>query len=229
MRTGFANTTNVQAFERAMGRLLKRPAGVPGMALVYGDPGLGKTRTALWWCAKNDGVFLRTKKLMTGRWLLEELVSELGEAPMWRTSDLFRQCMDQLLNRPRPVFIDEADYLTRDSRVLETLRDLHDMTEASIILIGMDQADKKLRRYRHLYDRFSEVVRFHELTERDIHLIASQLCEVQLSEEVVRYVYQKTNRFRGIIRHLHRIETMARRNNLRKVTMEDIKGGSDDE
>ena len=94
MKKVFAKTSNVTNFVSAMNRLVNRQDGIPGMALIFGEPGLGKTRTTLWWAAQNDGVFIRTKKLMTGRWLLEEIVAELGEAPLRRTSDLFRQAVD---------------------------------------------------------------------------------------------------------------------------------------
>ena len=91
MKRIFAITRNVERFTEAMDRLQNRESNVPGMALIYGSPGLGKTKTALWWAVQNDGIFVRTKKLMTGHWLLEEICAELGESPMSRTADLFRQ------------------------------------------------------------------------------------------------------------------------------------------
>lgn len=224
MKKVFARTSNVNNFVSAMTRLMKREDGIPGMALIYGEPGLGKTRTTLWWCAQNDGVFIRTKKLMTGRWLLEEIVAELGEAPMRRTSDLFRQAVEQLLERPRTLFIDEADYLAHDARVIETLRDLHDTTGTPLVLIGMDQADKKLIRFKHLYDRFSEIVRFHPLTESDVRAIAEQMCEVKLSDDAVSYIYNQANRFRRVVVWLYKAEAVAKANSLKEVTMAHLQG-----
>lgn len=226
MKKVFARTTNVEKFMLAMTRLQNRQDGIPGMALVYGEPGLGKTKTALWWIAQNDGIFIRTKKLMTGRWLLEEIVAELGEAPMRRISDLFRQAQDQLLEHPRTIFVDEADYLSHDARVLETLRDLHDITGAPVVLIGMDQADKKLARYKHLYDRFSEIVHFKPLGEQDIRMIADQLCEVRLSNDAVSYIAGQTNRFRRIIVFLYRAEAIAKANSLKEITAQHLNGAS---
>lgn len=225
MKRVFAKTQNVERFLASMTRLHSRQEGIPGMALVFGEPGLGKTKTALWWVAHNDGVFIRTKKLMTGRWLLEEIVTELGEAPMRRTSDLFKQAVEQLLERPRTIFVDEADYLAHDPRVLETLRDLHDITGTPIVLIGMDQADKKLARYKHLFDRFSEVLKFHPLTEVDIRMIANQLCEVPLSDCAVQYIASQANRFRRVIVWLYKAETLARTNSLREVTAKHLMNG----
>lgn len=95
MKKDFAITDNVKRFMVLVNGIIEAPAGIERMALVYGDPGLGKTETAMWWANHHgqDAAFIRTKKLMSGRWLLEEIVTELGESPEWRTSDLFRQAV----------------------------------------------------------------------------------------------------------------------------------------
>ena len=54
----FAKTKNVKNFISLMNNLQNRPAGVPGMALVYGEPGLGKTNSILWWAARNDSILI---------------------------------------------------------------------------------------------------------------------------------------------------------------------------
>jgi len=224
MRPAFAETGNVRSFISAINKIKNYKEDIPSMALVFSDPGLGKTRTAIWYAAKEGGVYLRTKKLMSGRWLLEELVAELGEAPMYRTSDLFRQIVEQLRAKPRPVFVDEVDYLTYDSRVIETLRDIHDITHAPLIFIGMGMADKKLMRYRHLYDRFSEIVKFMPLTRQDVQSIVTQMCEAKLSDAAIDYLCQQTaGKFRTLIVYMHRAEYLARLNNLREISPKDFK------
>lgn len=225
MKRIFARTINVERFVAAMTRLHQRQEGIPGMALVFGEPGLGKTKTCIWWCCQNDGVFIRTKKLMTGRWLLEEIVAELGEAPMRRISDLYRQAVDQLLEKPRTIFVDEADYLAHDARVLETLRDIHDTTGTPIVLIGMDQADKKLARYKHLFDRFSEIVKFHPLDNQDIKMIADQLCDVRLTDDAILYIAEQANRFRRVIVWLYKAEAIAKANSLKEVCAKHLSNG----
>jgi DNA transposition AAA+ family ATPase len=224
MKKVFAKTSNVTNFVSAMNRLVNRQDGIPGMALTFGEPGLGKTRTTLWWCAANDGVFIRTKKLMTGRWLLEEVVAELGEAPANRTATLFRQAVDQLLERPRVLFFDEADYLAHDARVIETLRDIHDTTNTPVVFVGMDQADKKLARFKHLYDRFSEIVKFQPLSLSDVKAIAEQMCDVKLSDDAISYTHSHANRFRRVVVQLYKAEAMARANSLKEVTAAHLQG-----
>jgi len=225
MKKVFVKTSNVKNFISSVTRLQNRQDEVPGMALIYSDPGLGKTKTAMWWVNQNDAIFLRTKKLMSGRWLLEELVAELGEAPMRRVSDLFRQCVDMLLEYPRMIFVDEVDYLTHDARVIETLRDVHDITGAPVVFIGMQMADKKLMRYKHLYDRFSEVVKFQDLSEADVRTIANDMCEVKLREDAIKHIHLQANRFRKIVVWMYHCEHLARTNNYKEITAEHLKNG----
>jgi len=223
----FVNTENVKSFKAAISRLQSREEQVPGMALIYGEPGLGKTKTVASWCAQNcnNSFFIRTKKLMTGRWLLEELVSELGEQADKRVADLYRQARTILMERQCTVFFDEVDYLCHDARVIETLRDLHDDTGTPIVMVGMAEAEKKLSRYRHLYDRFSEVVKFQDLTEMDVRTIADEMCDVKVSDDATRYIHSLGGRFRKIVIQLYRCESIAKKNSLKEVTASHIQNG----
>ncbi|MBF0487530.1 MAG: ATP-binding protein [Nitrospirae bacterium] len=222
MRKVFARTKNVMDFTAAMSRLHSRQTGIPGMALVYGEPGLGKTQTIMWWIGQNDGVFIRTKKLMTGRWLLEDIVAELGQSPANRISDLFRQCIDMLMDRPRTIFVDEVDYLAHDSRVIETLRDIHDQTNIPLIFIGMGEARKKMEKYKHLYDRFSVVLEFTPLSREDVSGIIEQMCEVRVNAEAAAYVHKDANRFRKLILWIYRMEGYAKNNSKKEIDLNDV-------
>src|SRR5574344_3086666 len=154
MKGKFVRTKNVKNFITTITNLQNRAAGVPGMALVYGERGVGKTQWALWWAANNDAILVSAKQSMSVRWLLEDIVKELGETPFFRSSDLFEQIVMELIKRPRVLIVDEIDYLATDKCAVEMLRDIHDRTYNPIILIGMSMADKKLKRDKHLFDRF---------------------------------------------------------------------------
>ena len=214
MKKVFARTKNVKNFISMINKLESRAAGLPGMALVYGEPGLGKTQTALWWAAQNNAAFIRSANLMSGRWLLEELVDELGEIPGYKSSELFQQAIRILNDEPRVIIVDEIDYLLNDTNAIETLRDIHDETGAPIILVGMGAANKKLMRYRHLYDRVSEVLKFNTFDLDDVKEIVKHLSEVELSDCAVRYIYGQSNRFRQIVRLINKAEDIAEGNGL---------------
>lgn len=49
MKRKFVVTQNVKRFVDLMDTLKNAPANLPKMALVYGDFGLGKSQTIMWW------------------------------------------------------------------------------------------------------------------------------------------------------------------------------------
>lgn len=218
----FVKTQNVKNFIGLVENLQNKPKNIPKMGLVYGEPGLGKSQTALWLSCKYDAIYLRPTNLMTGRWLLEELVKELDEIPRFLTSDNFNLVVKKLKQEQKIIFIDEIDYLMNNYKSIETLRDIHDDTNCPIIFIGMGLAHRKLERYKHLYDRFSEILKFEYFEVKDISQIISQLSEVPFTPDSVEYILKKYNRFRQIVQLINQIEIFAKDNNLSEINLEVI-------
>lgn len=200
-----------------MNNLKNRDEGIPGMGLVYGEPGLGKTYAITWWALQNDAILIRSANLMSARWLLEEIVEELGEIPYNKFSDIFNQVVAQLIKTPRIIIVDETDYLTIDSRAVETLRDIHDKTDVPIILVGMGTANKRLQRHKHLYDRLSEIVKFEPFEKADIDAIINQISEVEFTDCAKKLIYTRTNRFRQLVKVINKAELMARANGINSI------------
>ena len=199
----FVKTQNVKNFIGFVENLINKPKNIPKMGLVYGEPGLGKSQTALWLSCKYDGIYLRASNLMTGRWLLEEMVKELDEIPRFLTSDNFNIVVKKL-----------------KKNTIETLRDIHDETGSPIIFIGMSLAHRKLERYKHLYDRFSEILKFETFGVIDLSQIINQLSEIPFTPDAVEYIHSKYNRFRQIVQLINQMETFAKDNNFTEITKE---------
>ena len=220
MNKTFIKTQNVKNFIGLVENLISKPKNIPKMGLVYGEPGLGKSQTALWLACKYDGIYLRASNLMTSRWLLEEMVKELDEIPRFLTSDNFNIVVKKLKQNPQVIFIDEIDYLMNNYKTIETLRDIHDETGCPIIFIGMGLAHRKLERYKHLYDRFSEILKFETFGVNDLSQIINQLSEVSFTPDAIEYIHTKFNRFRQIVQLINQMETFAKDNNLTEITKE---------
>ncbi|HIU86387.1 TPA: ATP-binding protein [Candidatus Spyradomonas excrementavium] len=218
----FVKTTNVKNFIGLVENLINKPKNIPQMGLVYGEPGLGKSQTALWLACKYDAIYLRATNLMTGRWLLEELVKELDEIPRYLTSDNFNLVVKKLKKEPKIIFIDEIDYLMNNYKTIEILRDIHDETGCPIIFIGMGLVHKKLERYKHLYDRFSEILKFETFGVNDLSQIIGQLSEITFTPDSIEYIHSKYNRFRQIVQLINKMENFAKDNNLTEINMEVI-------
>ncbi len=224
MKDQFVKIKNVLHFHSAADRIHHKLKGMERMALVYGDPGLGKTETSLQYAANNGSLYIRMKKLMTARWFLGELVEDLGGGSYWRTRDLFDAAIKILSSKKRTLILDEVDYFTADSKVTETLRDIHDITGTPMIFIGMQQADKRLKRYPHLYDRFVEVVKFDPLDREDVEKMATQLSEVHFSEDAVdQMTSDSEGKIRKILALIHHAEYVAKGRTNKTIGAKDLR------
>ena len=219
----FVKTNNVKNFIGLVENLNNKPKNIPKMGLIYGEPGLGKSQTALWLACKYAGIYLRCSNLMTGRWLVEEMVKEMDEIPRFLTSDNFNIIVKKLKQNPQIIFIDEIDYLMNNYKTIETLRDIHDETNCPIIFIGMGLAHRKLERYKHLYDRFSEIVKFETFSVTDLKEIFEKLSEIPITFDAIEYIHKKFNRFRQIVQLIDQLETVAKENNLKEITTEIVR------
>ena len=220
----FVKTRNVKNFIGLMNNLIDKSNEVPKMGLIYGDPGLGKTQTAVWWATNNDAVYVRAQNKMTCRWLLEKIVYELGESPSRKMADLIEQCITHLRLKPQIIIIDEVDYLISRHRIVGTLRDLHDLTGVPIVLIGMQEAKTKQGKYRHLYDRISEIIEFKPFSKDDLDVIVEELSEIKITDEAKEIFFEKTNRFRQVIKGISLLENLAKTNGLNKIDVKQVKG-----
>jgi len=229
MKKTFVKTENVKKFITMMNHLQNRAEGVPGLGLVYGEPGLGKTYAIMWWAMQNDAVFVRCTNTMTSKWLLEELAEELGEIPYARTPDIFNQVISQLIKQPRILIVDEIDYLATDSRAVETIRDIHDKTDVPIILVGMGSANHRLMRFKHLYDRISEILKFELFSKKEISKIVDELSEIEMTDCAKNLIYSKTKRFRQIVKLINKAEQVAKSNGINSIDETTLKEFINDE
>ncbi len=219
MKSEFIKTANVKNFITLTNNLINRGEGVPGMALVYGEPGLGKTKVATWWAANNDAIFVSAIQVSTPRSLLEEIVKEMGEVPLFRSSDLFNQVVKYLIKDPKVLIVDEVDYLTTDKRGIEILRDIHDRTHTPVILIGMRFAKRNLKKYTHLTDRFSEVLHFEPFSTKETDTLINGLSEINFTEDAIKYIHQAGFGFRQIVKFVDKAETIAEANDLKEIDL----------
>ena len=100
--------SNVKNFIGLMNNLIDKSNEVPKMGLVYGDPGLGKTQTAVWWATRNDAVYVRAQNtIMSASMMMSQEIDKL-EAKFDDETKIFteysmnqschwRECNEQLI------------------------------------------------------------------------------------------------------------------------------------
>ncbi len=224
MNKKFIITKNVKKFIELTDALKKAPPNLPKMALVYGDYGLGKSQTILWWVTNNDAIYVRCNHKMSGRWLLSEIVEELDEIPYYQSSQLFNQIEEKMKFNPRILVIDEIDFLLNNSSSIEVIRDLHDKIGIPIILVGMNLAEQKLKRHKHVYDRLLGVLKFETFDKNDVIKIVKELSEANFTEEALDIIASKFNQFRQLVKLIHKAENIAKMNNLELIDENILQG-----
>lgn len=223
MNKTFIKTKNVVNFVSLMNELQNLPPNIPKMALVYGDYGLGKSETIKWWTFKNDCVYVRATQGMSTRWLLSEIAEELEEEPFWHSKETFELIENHLFQNPKTIIIDEVDYLI-EKKTIETLRDLHDRTGCPLVLVGMDQVDKKLSRFPHLIDRIYKKFRFENYDTNDIKKILSELSEIPITNDGLEYLATRSNQFRQIVKLVNKVEKLAKTNQIKELNEQNLRG-----
>jgi DNA transposition AAA+ family ATPase len=214
MRTKFVKTQNVLRMLGSLGELEKRSAVVPGLALIHGHQGFGKTMATHWYAVQHNCVYLRAQGAWTVNWLLMDLAASLGLAPEGVSRQNFRSIKHELYARPRLVLLDEADYVIRRRELLDTVRDMHDTSGAPVCLVGMAGAREAVaRKSPQFWSRVSQEVEFGPLTLEDVAVIAAELAGITLTPEHSREIRRRTEgNFRKTVVVLAKIETICKTN-----------------
>ena len=228
MRSKIVPVTNVTRLAEAAAALLNRANGMPGMGLCYGPSGLGKTTATAWLATRQHGVFVRAMATSTPTSLLDKICQELCIASRARVAQTVEAIVGKLAETGRPLFVDEADYVVGQQRLVDTLRDLHDLSEVPVILIGMQGIDRKISLSPQLSGRMAQWVEFKPATLDDARKLAAELCEVAVADDLVADLHLKTGgAVRNMVVGLGRIEQLAKNRSAKSIELADWPRGTD--
>lgn len=219
MKNVMATTKNVVALHAAFEALHTRDSGIPGMGLVYGHTGAGKTTAITHLVNKVKGVSVRANATWTPNAMLGAIMIELGAAPMHNGGAAMVNHIKETMKRTaRPLFVDEADYLLGNLKMLETLRDIHDLSSQPVILIGMEGIERRLAHRQQLTRRISEWVEFRPSDMEDARILANTVCEVGVDDELLEILHRESKGSIGLMTvGLARIEALAKGNGWKTV------------
>lgn len=228
MRATIARTKNVLAAFDAYQTVQEASIeGAPAMCMFSGQAGLGKTTAGAFLFVHADGILVRCLKSDTLGTLLERLAQDLGLEKRQRKADMINFIVKELAVTGKPLFIDEADYLAENTAVLETLRDIYDLSNVPIILIGYEHLPKKVKRLPQLFSRISQHVEFQKADFDDIQTMADELVEhTVIQDDLLKELLDAAKgNFRRITTGLATIEKFAKSNGLESVNSHQWAGG----
>ncbi len=178
-------------------RCMNRAQGLPGMGTFYGHAGLGKTTAGI--CATNSMNAVHIEALPFGgvKTLLSVIVRELDIVPARTVPMMFEQAAEALARSGRPLIIDEADSILKDT-LIETVRRLHDVTGVPLILMGEELLPQKLTRWERVHGRMLSWVGAEPATADDVvHLSRIYAPGIAIDDDLRARILQAS---RGSIR-----------------------------
>lgn len=222
MRPTFVETRNYQRFMEGMDALDARGSEECRLVVVDGQPGLGKTTILSRWASLESCIYLRAKAEWSAYWMMAELLTEGLGIPPHGHEARFRACLKLLRDKMAlvratgaqfAVVIDEADYVSRQSRLIDAIRDLADLAEVPFVLVGMGRIRDNLTRHPQTASRISRYVRFEPADLDDVRQFLAEKCEVPVAPDLAGFVHRATGGFnRELLEAIIAIERFGLRN-----------------
>lgn len=222
MKYQIVPVSNVVRLSEAGNALIERGLGMPGMGLIHGHTGAGKTTAATWFITRCHGVYVRAMATSSPANLLGTILKELDIEPRGSCAERVETIVAKLAESQRPLFVDEADYLVENKRLVDTLRDIHDLATVPVVLIGMAGIQRKIRGREQLAGRIAQSVEFAPASAADALLLARHLCEIDVAEDLVARVHAKASgSMRLLVVGLARVEAWAKARSKKAVALAD--------
>jgi len=226
------------------------------IGICYGTPGVGKTLSARYYSkwdiiepllppdhlvnplpieeiSECDSIFY-TAPVTSSPARIEREINKVITNLNWLIGDITttrnkkKATWDKQKNYTNLIIIDEADRLKQSS--LEQVRDIHDKTKVSILLIGMPNIEKKLSRYAQFYSRVGFVHNFKPIENAEIQSVikakASELGiiiepeTISIKEALAEVVRTTKGNFRLIERLFNQIDRVMKINNVNELDKE---------
>lgn len=228
MKPVFVETRNYERFLEAVDALDARGSDECRLIVVDGLPGLGKTTILSRWAGTESCIYLRAKNEWSPYWMMAELLSEAAQHPSevvrlphghearFRASLAMlaeRRVAAQAVGAQFAVVIDEADYVSGKSKLVDTIRDLTDLSQVPFILVGMGAIRANLTRFPQTASRITRYVRFEPADLEGVRQFLREKCEVPVAPDLCAFVHRATGGFnREILEAIKSIERFGYRN-----------------
>jgi len=109
--------------------------------------------------------------------------------------------------------------------MIATLKDIHDVTQSAVLMIGEERVDGLLKRFESFYNRFNQsaVVHLIQYTIEDVMLVVQQRCELPVEDKVCTALFEQSGgrSMRTVIDRVREIEAWAMTNSIKQFTFQE--------
>lgn len=213
---GVAPLQNVGLCLSALDRASKRPGHLPGLVVMHGPSGVGKSTAAAYVATRLDAYYVEARSSWTKRAMLEAILTSMdirkGRAvqPARTISGMVDQAAEQLALSGRPLIIDEMDHVVERNAV-ELVRDLYEASRAAILLIGEEALPGKLAQWERFHGRILDWVAAQPADLDDARELRKLYCDrVQVADDLLADVVRAAEgSVRRICVNLERIQEVG--------------------
>jgi DNA transposition AAA+ family ATPase len=183
------------------------------IAVIISEFGTGKTTAQKQYCLINpDAVFIRVTAVFTMKYMLQKMLESLGSPFLGMSNQAMMEALYDIAERKNKIFLfDEAERLT--IRQLDLLRDLYDMGNIGLALVGEPALKDKLMKGRsgyenlgRLYSRIAFYTAVDVLEESDVRTILDdQFPGNKISDQMITTItgkFKNHGSYRGVIDQL---------------------------
>lgn len=202
------------------------------IVVFYGHPGYGKTFATNYVRSKLRGYRVECCSHWGRKALLEAICAEMGIVP-GNINTMFNAIVNQLLTGiaeisldgqrvkiPRPLMIDEADHLVKNS-CIELVRDLHDKGKGVVLLVGEEELPNKLLRWPRVHSRIIDPVLAVPCDLEDLEHLGKLYCpKITIAADWFAELYKQTGgNTRRACANLNRARAEAEANHLTHIDL----------
>ena len=183
-------------------KLINRHPNLPGIGVISGHPGTGKTFTAIQLINMFNAVHIELCPFFTRKSFFEILAKEMGLIPAKTIPALAMQVINFLNssgNAPSIILIDEAHLVLSINRLLlDDIRKIYDMTGVPILLMGEEALPQNIQEFANFADRVLEYRQVPPLAKHEFDvLIQIYAPNIAISKELQDKIFDHA---KGIVR-----------------------------
>lgn len=209
------------------------------MGVIYGEPGVGKTVTALQitgnWTKKGSlkVIYTEADAGSTPLGIAKKLISLITDLVPGNSAQAAR-IIEDISNKHHfdLIIIDEAERLNQ--KCLEMVRSIYDRTRIPLLLIGMTDLLRHLRTHKKFYSRVSMVYHYEPLSYQQLCEYLGQLhpllkdIDPVMEKDLLDFIYQNSRgEFRRIIQMVKQAERIRRANQHPVLSLSVFKAASE--
>jgi DNA transposition AAA+ family ATPase len=179
------------------------------LAVIYGGPGVGKTRTISRYQETNPNVWVATMSpdCSTVSATLEEITEAFGlhGSGNFASSRMRRALCRKMRGTGGLLVIDEAQHLRNDG--IEEIRSIHDATEIGVVLVGNESVYSRLTgghraaHFSQLFSRVGKKLRLNRPVKGDVIALAEALNVTgNVERDLLLDIAQKPGALRGVVK-----------------------------